>query len=99
SSSNVSRRNRMTPGAWSAWARRRAWMATSLPRLPVRRVATAPAAVLLELEPVRVVLLVLDGGVVAALAVAALERDDRLHRSLFLAGVGKKKPSSPRRCQ
>jgi hypothetical protein len=55
--------------------------------------APAPLAVLLELQTVRIVLLVLDRVVVAALAVAALEGDHRFHRSFFLAGGGKKKPS------
>jgi hypothetical protein len=50
------------------------------------RMASAPAAVFLELQTVRIVLLVLDRRVVPALAVAALKGDDRFHRSIFLAG-------------
>src|SRR5690242_8548849 len=89
----------MTPGAWSAWARRRAEIATGLPRLPVRGVLPAPPAVLLELEAVGVVLLVLDGVVVPAFALGALEGDDRFHRSISLAGEGKERPSEPKRRQ
>jgi hypothetical protein len=43
----------------------------------MRGVLAAPAAELLQLEPVWVVLLVLGGGVVAFLALVALQGDDR----------------------
>jgi hypothetical protein len=42
-----------------------------------------PLAVLAELNPVRIVLLVLQGGVVASLADAAGEGDDFFHAWLF----------------
>src|SRR5262249_2844855 len=67
-----------------------------LPRLSMRRVLAAPAAVLLELQTIRIVLLVLDRVVVAAFALGALERDDRFHRSISLAGEGMREPSEPR---
>src|SRR3989442_9219188 len=76
------------------------------PRLPVGRVLAAPPAVLLQLQAVRVVLLVLDRRVVAPFAVAALKGDDRFHRSLCRWGSGcwiveveKRSPGSPRRRQ
>jgi hypothetical protein len=47
--------------------------------LLVRGVLVAPPAVLAELDPVRIVLLVLQGGVVASLADAAREGDDFFH--------------------
>src|SRR3972149_6560990 len=50
-------------------------LARQLPGLPVRRVATAPAAVLLELDPVRGIPLGLLRLVVAPLALRAGERD------------------------
>jgi hypothetical protein len=46
-------------------------------------VLAAPAAVLAQLEAVRIVLLVLDRRVVAPLAVAALHGDDRFHTPIF----------------
>jgi hypothetical protein len=49
----------------------------------------APLAVLAELDPVRIVLLVLQGGVVAPFADAAGEGDDVFHASIF--GWGRKK--------
>jgi len=45
----------------------------------MRGVLATPPAVLLKLQAVRVVLLVLDSRVVPALAIAALESDDRFH--------------------
>jgi hypothetical protein len=56
----------------------------------VGSVLAAPTAVFLQLETVRVVLLVLDRRVVAPFAVAALEGDDRFHTSLFGWKVRKK---------
>jgi hypothetical protein len=49
-----------------------------------------PPAVLAQLEPVRIVLLVLHGGVVAPLTHAAGEADDVFHGWLF-GGAEKKK--------
>jgi hypothetical protein len=46
-------------------------------------VLAAPTAVFLELQPVRIVLLVLDRRVVPTFAVGALEGDDRLHTCPF----------------
>src|SRR5438874_1337358 len=46
-----------------------------LPGLPVERVATVPAAVLLQFEPLAVVLLVLGGDVVPSLALFTGQRD------------------------
>jgi hypothetical protein len=57
--------------------------------LLVSGVLVAPLAVLAELDPVRIVLLVLQGGVVAPLADAAREGDDFFHAWLF--GWGRKK--------
>ena len=45
----------------------------------MHRVVTAPLAILLELEPLRVVLLVLGGRVIAALAISARHRDQGTH--------------------
>jgi hypothetical protein len=45
--------------------------------LPVGGMLPAPGAEFLDLEPVRVILLVLDGGVVAFLTGLALQGDDR----------------------
>jgi hypothetical protein len=50
-------------------------LAGQLPGLPVRRMAAAPAAVLLELDPIRGVPLRFLGLVVATLALRAGERD------------------------
>src|SRR5213594_1622412 len=58
-------------------------------RLLVRSVLMAPLAVLAQLDPVGIVLLVLQGGVVAPLADAAGQGDDFFHASLF--GWGKEK--------
>jgi hypothetical protein len=57
--------------------------------LLVRGVLMAPLAVLVELDPVRIVLFVLQGGVVAPFADAAGEGDDVFHAWLF--GWGRKK--------
>jgi hypothetical protein len=57
--------------------------------LLVRCVLVAPLAVLAELDPVGIVLLVLQGGVVAPFADAAGEGDDVFHGWLF--GWGRKK--------
>jgi hypothetical protein len=57
--------------------------------LLVRGVLMAPLAVLAELDPVGIVLLVLQGGVVASLADATGKCDDFFHASLV--GGGKKK--------
>ena len=62
---------------WSYWP-------VSLPILPlasflVKRVLVAPLAVLLELDALRVVLLVLLGRVVTALALGAGQSDHRTH--------------------
>jgi creatinine amidohydrolase/Fe(II)-dependent formamide hydrolase-like protein len=54
-------------------------------------VLVAPLAVLAHLEPIRIVFLVLHGGVVAALADATREADDVFHRVLFGLGAEKKK--------
>ena len=50
-----------------------------LPGLLVDRVRAAPAAILLQLDTVWVVLLVLVGVVVATLALLASERDELTH--------------------
>jgi hypothetical protein len=52
-------------------------------------VPAAPTAIFPQLDAVRIVLLVLRGGVVAALAVAALEGDYRVHRLFFRFGSKK----------
>jgi hypothetical protein len=57
--------------------------------LLVRGVLVAPLAVLAQLDPVGIVLLVLQGGVVAPLADATCQGDYFFHASLF--GGGKKK--------
>ena len=49
----------------------------------VQRVLVAPLAVLLELDTVRVILLVLLGRVVAALALGAGQGDQRTHELSF----------------
>ena len=49
----------------------------------MRRVMTAPLAVLLQLDTIRVVLLVLLGRVVAALALGAGQGDQRTHELSF----------------
>ena len=49
----------------------------------MRRVMTAPLAVLLELDAVRIVLLVLLGRVVAALALGAGQSDQSTHEFSF----------------
>jgi hypothetical protein len=51
--------------------------------LLVRGVLVAPLAVLAELDPVGIVLLVLQGGVVASLADAAGQGDYVFHARLF----------------
>src|SRR2546422_11768772 len=51
--------------------------------LLVRGVLVAPLAVLAELDPIRIVLLVLQGGVVAPFADAAGQCDDVFHSCLF----------------
>jgi len=43
----------------------------------VKRMLPAGGAILLELQPVRIVAAILLGGVVAALTIAALQRDHR----------------------
>jgi hypothetical protein len=53
-------------------------------------VLVAPLAVFAQLDPVRIVLLVLYGGVVAPLTHAASESDDVFHSWLF-GGAEKKK--------
>jgi hypothetical protein len=50
----------------------------------------APTAVFAHLEPIRIVLLVFHGGVVAPLTHAACEGNDVFHSSLF-GGAEKKK--------
>ena len=45
----------------------------------MHRVVTAPLAILLELDTIRIVLLVLLGRVVAALALRARQGDQRTH--------------------
>src|SRR5207249_9529346 len=57
--------------------------------LLVRGVLVAPPAVFAQLDPVGIVLLVLQGGVVAPFADAAGEGDDFFHAWLF--GWGKEK--------
>ena len=54
--------------------------------LLVLLVRAAPSAVLLDIQSVRVVLLVFHGGVIAALAIATCQRDDD---SVFLLGQGR----------
>jgi hypothetical protein len=66
--------------------------------LPVQGVLVVPPAVLHELEPVRVVLLVLQGRVVSSFADAAGEGNYFFHACLFGWGE-RKKPRFPRRCQ
>ena len=51
----------------------------ALSSLFVHRVALAPLAVLLQLDTVRIVLLVLLGRVIAALAISAGQSDQRAH--------------------
>jgi hypothetical protein len=51
----------------------------------------APLAIFGQLDPVRIVLLVLHGGVVAPLTHAASESDDVFHGWLFGLGAEKKK--------
>src|SRR5262249_16804585 len=83
------------PSGFEVWQK----SPSALPGLPMPGVLTAPPAVFLELQTVGVVLLVLDRRVIPALALAALQRDDRFHRCL-LAWLGAEKISlaSPRRC-
>ena len=49
----------------------------------MQRVMTAPAAVLLQLDALRVVLLVLLGRVIAALAISTGQGDQRAHYILL----------------
>lgn len=49
----------------------------------MRRVMTAPLAVLLQLDAIRIVLLVLLGRVVAALALGAGQSDQSTHEFSF----------------
>src|SRR5690242_12529160 len=86
----TSRRNWTTPVDAAGSSRLR--VVTAMCRLLgllVRGVLVAPLAVLAELDPVGIVLLVLQGGVVAPLADAARQRDYFFHASLF--GWGKEK--------
>src|SRR6266852_7119030 len=99
SSSNTSRRKRPAPPSDVGSVRFLAVTAMLLLGLLVRRVLVAPPAVLAELQAVRVVLLVFQGGVVAAFADAAGEGDDVFHGWLFGWGAEIKKPRFPRRCQ
>src|SRR5439155_20962937 len=91
SSPSTSRKNwRMPPPCALGSSRLRAVTAIGrLLRLLVRRVLVAPPAVLAQLDPVGIVLLVLHGGVVAPFADAAGQGDDFFHASLV--GGGKKK--------
>jgi hypothetical protein len=52
-------------------------------------VLVAPLAVLAQLDPIRIVLLVLDGGVIAPLTHSAREGDDVFHG--WLSGGAEKK--------
>src|SRR5947208_4178439 len=70
-------------------SRLRAVTAMSL-RLPVEGVLVAPLAVLAQLDPVGIVLLVLQSGVVAPFADAAGEGDDVFHGWLFWLGEKEK---------
>src|SRR5438552_14498437 len=81
------------PGCWALGSSRfRAVTAISrLLRLPVECVLVVPPAVLAELDPVGIVLLVLHGGVVSPFADGAGEGDDLFHACLF--GLGEKEKS------
>ena len=57
---------------------------TELLRFPVQRMLATVIAVFLELKPVRIVAAILLRGVVAILALTALQRDDR--PDIFLLG-------------
>jgi hypothetical protein len=61
----------------------------NLLRLPVSGVLTAPRAELLDLDPIGIVLLVLDRGVVPLLAGLALEGDGRSEGWHFLPNTKK----------
>ena len=63
---------------WSYWPIACPTLIT-LSSLFVRRVMTAPLAVLLQLDAIRIVLLVLFGRVIAALAISAGQSDQRAH--------------------
>ena len=54
-------------------------ISTSLASLAMHRVMLAPLAVLLELEALRIILLVLCGRVIATLAISARHRDQGTH--------------------
>jgi hypothetical protein len=58
-------------------------------RLPVQGVLVVPLAILAELDPVGIVLLVLYSGVIPSFADGAGEGDDLFHGCLF--GLGRKK--------
>ena len=60
-------------------------ISTSLASLAMHRVMLAPLAVLLELEALGIILLVLRGRVVTALAIRARHRDQRSHEYSFYA--------------
>ena len=53
----------------------------------MQRVMTAPTAVLLQLDALRVVLLVLLGRVIAALAISARQCDQCTHEFSFYCNV------------
>ena len=68
---------------WSYWPIACPTLIT-LSSLFVRRVMTAPLAVLLQLDTIRIVLLVLLGRVVTALALRARQSDQRTHEFSFM---------------
>ena len=55
-----------------------------LPSFLVQRMVAAPLAVLLQLDTIRIVLLVLLGRVVTALALRARQSDQRTHEFSFM---------------
>src|SRR5438477_6576968 len=71
------------PGCRAVGSSRLRVVTATLLGLLVRGVLMAPPAVLAELDPVRVVLLVLQGGVVAPFADATGQGDDVFHSCLF----------------
>ena len=66
---------------WSYWP---VHIPKRLTSLAVHGVMTTPAAILLELDTIGVILLVLLGRVVAALALSACQGDQRTHEYSFV---------------
>src|SRR5438270_6266321 len=71
------------PGCRAVGSSRLRVVTATLLGLLMRGVLVAPPAVLAELDPVRIVLLVLQSGVVAPFADATGQRDDVFHSCLF----------------